>query len=197
MSAPAAFVDELAEVGLAVESPWDLVNSRRPYPAAIPVLLDWLDRVDAEVAAPERSKFREALVRGLAVKEARGGVAAPALLREFHRAGASFEYRWAIGNALEIVADDAVFDAVADLARDRSYGRERQMVVLALARMKDPRAVEVLTGLVDDDTVAGHAVMALGRLRAAQARTVIEGCLQHPQAWVRREAKKALAKLGA
>jgi hypothetical protein len=30
VSAPAAFVDELAEVGLSVESSWDLVNTRRP-----------------------------------------------------------------------------------------------------------------------------------------------------------------------
>lgn len=196
MSVPAAFVDELAEVGLAVESPWDLVNRRRSYRAAIPVLLDWLERTDAEVPPRERAKFREALVRGLAVKEARG-VAAPALLREFRRGDASFDYRWAVGNSLEVVADDAVFDDVVELARDRSFGRDRQMVVLALARMKNPQAVEVLTELLDDDAVAGHAVIALGRLKASQARPAIERFLEHPQPWVRKEAKKALAKLGA
>jgi HEAT repeat protein len=196
VSVPAAFVDELAEVGLAVESPWDLVNSRRSYRAAIPVLLDWLERADAEVPPRERAKFREALVRGLAVKEARG-VAAPVLLREFRRADASFDYRWAVGNALEVVADDAVFDDVVELARDPSFGRDRQMVVLALARMKNPQAVEVLTELLDDDAVAGHAVIALGRLKAAQARPAIERFLEHPQPWVRKEAKKALGKLGA
>jgi HEAT repeat protein len=196
VSAPAGFINELEEVGLAVESPWDLVNSRRSYRAAIPVLLEWLERADIEMPPAERPKFREALVRSLAVKEARG-VAAPALLREFGRSDASFDYRWAVGSALEVVADDVVFDDVVELARDRSYGRDRQMVVLALARMKDPRSVEVLTELLEDDTVTGHAVMALGRLKAAQARSAIERCLEHPQPWVRKEAKKALAKLGA
>jgi hypothetical protein len=196
VSVPAAFVDDLAKVGLAVEGPWDVVNTRQSYRAAVPVLLDWLGRVDAEVSGPERAGFREALVRSLAVKEARGR-AGPALVREFRRRGVSSEYRWAVGNALEVVADDALYDDVAELAGDPSYGRDRQMVVLALARTKDPRAVEVLIRLVEDDSVVGHALMALGRLKAARARTTIEGCLNHPQPWVRREAKKALAKFDA
>jgi len=194
MTVPAAFIGEMAELGLSIESPWDLVNTKRSYRAAIPVLIGWLERADDDVPAHERSRFREALVRSLAVKQARG-VAAPALLREFRRSDASSDYRWAVGNTLEVVADDTVFDEVADLARDRGYGRDRQMVVLALARMTNPGAVDVLSEVLDDETVAGHAVMALGRLKASRARSVIEGCLDHPQPWVRKEAKKALAKI--
>lgn len=194
MSTPLAFIDELAQVGIAVESPWDLVNRRTPYPAAVPALLAWLDRIDAEVPVLERPKFREGVVRALAVSAARG-VAAPALLREFHRDEETPYYRWAVGNSLEIVADAAVFDELVVLAQDRSYGRDRQMVVLGLGRMKNPRAIEVLIGLLDDDTVVGHAVMALGRLRAPQAREALEPFLNHERAWVRRAAKKALAKL--
>jgi len=70
------------------------------------------------------------------------------------------------------------------------------MIVLALSRMKDPRVVPALCGLLDDDDVVGHALIALRRLRAREAVPAIEGCLGHPQAWVRDEAKKALAKLG-
>jgi HEAT repeats len=191
---PDAFVQELAEVGVSVESPWDLVNSRRSYRAAIPLLVEWLDRVDTEVPAHERPRFREGLVRSLAVKDGRG-VAGPALLREFRRDEASWDYRWAVGNSLEVVADDSVLDGVVELAQERSYGRDREMVVLALARMKDPRAVDVLTELLDDDSVVGHAVIALGRLKAVRARPAIEHCLTHPQPWVRRKAKKALERL--
>jgi len=35
----------------------------------------------------------------------------------------------------------------------------------------------------------------LGKLKAEKARPYIERFLDHPKAWVRREAKKALAKL--
>jgi HEAT repeat protein len=69
------------------------------------------------------------------------------------------------------------------------------MVVLALANMRDSRAVDVLLGLLDDDEVAGHAVMALGKLKAGKARPAIEEFLKHPKPWVRKEAKKALDKL--
>ena len=194
MRAPDAFIRELAEVGLSVESPWDLVNTRQPYRPAVPVLLKWLDRAESEVPAHERAKFREGLVRSLTVKEARG-VAAPALIREFRRPGVSSGYRWTTGAALEMVADDAVFDEVVEIATDRSTGRDRQMVVLALARMGNPMAVGVLRDLLDDDNVAGHAVMALGRLKAREVRPAIEHMLKHPTPWIRKEAKKALGKL--
>jgi hypothetical protein len=195
MTTPVAFIDDMAEHGLSIESPWDLVNTRRSCRAAVPALVEWLERAEDAVPAVERMKFREALVRSLAVTQARG-IAAPALLREFHRPGASADYRWAVGNSLEVVADDAVFADVADLARDRSYGADRQMVVLALARMTDPRAVDVLVELLDDDLVAAQAVTALGRLKASRARAAIERCLEHPRPLVRKEAKKALDKIG-
>jgi hypothetical protein len=42
--------------------------------------------------------------------------------------------RWAIGNALDVVADDQVSDDLIDLAADRRYGTARQMIVLALGK---------------------------------------------------------------
>ncbi len=46
---------------------------------AIPVLLAWLERAETDVPASERQRFREGVVRSLAVTEARGR-AGPALL---------------------------------------------------------------------------------------------------------------------
>lgn len=133
---PAASIEEIAEVGLEIESPWDLVNMRRSYRAAVPVLIAWLEHVDDEIQIGDRMAFREALVRSLAVKEARG-VAAPALLREFRR-NDSPEYRWAVGNTLEVVVDDSVVDETAALAKDRSYGRDRQWSCWRLAGCRIP-----------------------------------------------------------
>jgi len=194
MSTPQAFIDDLAKVGIAVLSSWDLVNIRKSYPGAIPVLLDWLERAETEVPVHERENFREGLVRSLTVRDA-SGVAVPALLREFQRCNASRLYRWAVGNALAIVATDEFFDELVELAQDRSFGLERQMLVFGLGRMKDPRAVDVLIGLLDDNVVAGHAVSALGKLKVPRSRAALEPFLDHPRPWVRKEAKKALARL--
>lgn len=119
MNFPEAFIHDMQRVGLQFESPWDLVNTRQSYRAAIPILLDWLERAENEVSAHERPKFREGLVRSLAVKEARG-VAAPALLHEFRRDDTSWDYRGAVGNSLEVVADDGVFDEVVEIARNQA-----------------------------------------------------------------------------
>jgi hypothetical protein len=188
------FAESLEAVGVVAESPWDLVNRRGDYTAALPVLLDWLELPDSEFPIQERQRFREGIVRSLTVPNARG-LAGPALVREFRRPGTPPGYRWAVGNALELVATDDIFDDVATIAADRSFGRDRQMVVMGLGRSRDRRAVGVLLGVLDDDTVVGHAVTALGRLRAVEARDAIEALTTHPKAWVRKEAVKALAKV--
>ena len=78
--------------------------------------------------------------------------------------------KWAIGNALSIVADDSVFQDIVALARDKRHGEAREMVVEALANMRNPQAVDVLCELLADEEVAAHAVVALGKLKAARAR---------------------------
>ena len=79
--------------------------------------------------------------RSRAVERSGGNGAAPCsvcslTIDEFRRAAdpTGFGLRWVIGNALSAVADDSVFDEIAALAQDRSYGKACQMVVLSLAR---------------------------------------------------------------
>ena len=100
-----------------------------------------------------------------------------------------------VANALEAVADESILLDLIQLAKDRQYGVDRQMLVLALARIPDQRATDALVDLLGDDEVAGHAAKALGRLRARNVRPAVERLLDHPKSWVRAEAKKTLAKL--
>jgi len=122
------------------------------------------------------------------------------MIDEFRRVNSSVDptgtgLRWTIGNALEVLADDSSFDELAGLARDRRYGKARQMLVLGLGKSKRPEAVEVLVGLMDDPEVDGQAVMALGKLRTPLARAALESKRDDKRAWVRREARKALGRL--
>lgn len=104
---------------------------------------------------------------------------------------------WAIGNSLEVVANDSVANDLFALATDGSYGRAREMVVLGLARLSSPRAEQVLIDLLNDEGVVGHAVIALGKRRSRAAVPIIARLLQHPKPWVRKEARKALARIQA
>lgn len=128
-------------------------------------------------------------------------LATPALIEAFRVLPASDDpegtgLRWAIGNALEVLADKSLLDELIEIARDRRYGLARQMVVLGLARPRDERVIPILISLLDDEDVQGHAALALGKLRARDAHVALTSLAEHaPKAWVRKEARSALAKI--
>jgi len=192
--AAAPVLADLAAAGYAVDTIGALRQAGPKAKDAVPVLAGWLPRVTDDAV-------RADIVRALGVRWAKA--AAPALIEEFRRIppepstldGGLPGPRWAVGSALAETATDAVFADLAELARDKRYGRDREMVVLALGNMRTPDAVGVLLDLLQDDDVAGHAVMALGKLRAQRARPAIEALAGHPKSWVRQEVRKALKRL--
>jgi len=177
---------ELGARGFRVNTIGELRQSNAEYRAAVPILLHWLSRIsDPQV--------KEDIVRTLSVPWAKPA-AAPALIEEFRKAE-SGEIRWAIANGLAVIADDAVFEELAELVYDKGYGKAREMLALALGNMQDSRAVIVLMDLLNDEQVMGHAVMALGKLKASAARVRLKELTDHPTDWVRKEARKALASI--
>ena len=186
LAAAQPVLEELRAMGYQVESIGDL---RRPpvrkYPEAVPVLVRWLPRVSDH-------SVKEDIVRTLSVPWARAAV--PALLEEFHQVSDD-ALRWVVGNALEVLANDSLFDDLARIACDRRYGTARGMVVVGLGRLRDPRVVPIMIGLLGDDDVAVSAMIALGQLKEHSARPLVEKFLTHPDPWVRQEAKKALARI--
>ena len=192
--ASAPVIEELAKAGFKIEWISDLYSHRLNYKSAIPILLHWLPRID-------NTDVKEAIVRALSVPWAKP-VAAPILIEEFRKeisrkleASDFTGFLWTIGNALAVVADDSVFTDIANLALDIKLGKAREMLVLALGNMKNPRAREILIDLLEDDEMVGYAIMALGKLRAKEAYTEIKKYQTHPKTWVRKEAKKALARI--
>jgi HEAT repeat protein len=183
----APVIAELAELGFELSSVDELPQKGVRYERAVPVLLKWLPAVSDP-------GVKEAIVRALSVPFAES--AAPLLVQEFRRATPDqAALKWAIANALAVVGDDATFEDLAKLVQQKSHGKAREMFAVALGNMSNPHATDVLMELLNDEEVAGHAVMGLGKLKARAARPAIERFLQHPKSWVRKEAKKALASI--
>ena len=184
----APILRELADIGFDVEMIGELRKAGRPrYAAAVPVLEHWLPRVSSP-------SLKEDIVRTLSVPWAKE--AAPTLVAEFEDIETnSPDLRWAIGNALWVLAKHINPQDLVRLARDPRFGSARQMVVMALGGIKAPGVVDVLIGLLEDDELVGHALYALGRGRAIVARAAIERQLASPRAYVRNNAKKALAQI--
>lgn len=179
----------LREIGYEVGSLAELRHSGARYRTAIPILLAALPRI-----ADEKTMLE--VVRALSVPWARPLATEP-LIKLFRSVAdpSGLGLRWAVGNALEVVWDDSHFDALVDLARDGSYGRAREMVVLGLARSRRSEAGDVLVELLDDPVVSGHAVKALRTVKVPAARAALERMRGDQRAWVRKEAQRALAAL--
>lgn len=180
----------LQEAGYEVGSLAELRHSGVRYRKAIPILVAALPRVT------EKKTLME-VVRALSVPWAKPAATRP-LIELFRRVEDStgLGVRWAVGNALDVAWNDDDFDELVDLARDRSYGRSREMIVLGLARSNRPEAGDVLVELLKDADVNGHAVKALRKLKLPAARFGLERMLDDDRAWVRKEAQRALAALG-
>lgn len=191
-SAEGLILEQLREVGYEVCSLAGLRHLGVRYRKAVPILIAALPTTSAPATLME-------LVRALTVPWAKPAATRP-MITAFETVpatpGASLNsLRWAVGNALEVVWDDEFFDALVSLACDRAYGRDREMIVLGLGRSKKPEAGSILIELLDDPAVSGHAVKALRKLRAPEARSGLERMLGDDRAWVRKEAQRALAAL--
>ena len=187
--ASAPVLVELAQLGFHLEWVSDLYNKRLDYRAAIPILIKWLPLVSDRAVKAD-------IATALSVKWAKPMAARP-LIREFRKApqGEELGLKWTIANALSEVADASIFDDIVELVCDERHGRAREMLAVALGNIKEPRGVEVLVELLDDEQVAGHALMALRKMAPPEARSAIERFVDHPKTWVRNEARRALAKI--
>lgn len=105
-------IADIAVAGFQVRSVWDLVNTNKRYPAAIPVLLDHLRR-------SYHPRIREGIIRALTVKEAKG-IAAGVIINELQHENDS-ENRWALANALTMTADRANAAAIQALLENPEY----------------------------------------------------------------------------
>lgn len=121
---------DLASVGIKVDSVWDLVNAKWSYSAAIPILSAHLQRVHHPL-------LREGIARALTVPESRG-IAGDVILSELQRPSDQFPHsvRWALANALTVVADETMADAIQRLIADNNYADVRERLTTALRKLR-------------------------------------------------------------
>ncbi len=105
---------ELSDAGYEVDSVWDLVNRKSSYTGAIPVLTRHLTQA-------YHPKIREGIIRAMTVPEARGA-AAKVLLDQLKACETSDkQVRFALANALTVVADETMAQDIHALRADPRY----------------------------------------------------------------------------
>jgi hypothetical protein len=157
--AEAPLVSELRAAGFQVQSAWDLVNTPGSYPKAVPILLAHLPR-------PYPAAVREGIARALAVPDTR----APGwnLLTRLYIDEPEPRVRGGLAAAIAAAADDEVIGDVIALVRDARHGSSRVLLLSALQRSADPRALAALMDLGNDPDLIKEIQVILRRLKRAK-----------------------------
>ncbi len=182
--------ERLLKKGIQIDSIYDLVNTNEKYPEAIDTLIDLLNK-----NINFHPKITEGIVRALAIKEAKGR--ANEILFNLYQKVSKDEnlFRWAIGNTINVIVEPKDEERILEIVNDKSNGTSRQMFVLALGKIKSDNSENVLINLLDDEDVAAHAIISLGKLKSLKAKSKIAELVNHEKYLIKKEAKKALKKI--
>jgi len=129
--------DDLRAAGYAVDSAWDLVNTERPYPSALPILVQHLQR-------EYPTEIREGIARALAVPDANF---AWGTLTEIYRREPHGRVKEGLAAALAGAAAPPDMENLIALIRDPRNGESRILLLGGLERSHDPRAMAALLKL--------------------------------------------------
>ena len=183
--------NSLLEVGIEVDSVYDLVNTSMSYPEAIHPLIEHLKNI-------QDVNIKEGIIRALTVKEAKG-IANNPLFEEYNKTNeiANSGIRWVIGNAFTVIIGAEDVDRILKIVSNKDNGMSRQMFVMALSKIKSRKQdiENVLIDLLDDDLVCSHAINTLGKLKSVKAEPLLLTLTEHSRPLVRKEAVKALKKI--
>lgn len=163
--AEAPLVADLRAAGYDVKETWQLMTMGVPYPNAIPILLEHLQR-----AYP--GKIREWIARALGVKEALYAWATLKRLYAKEREPGSAKDGLASALCdLAKMSGTEHLDEVIDLVRDRRHGSSRLLLLSALEKSKEPRAWATLMDLgTDPDLILEIQHILKKRQRKQQGR---------------------------
>jgi hypothetical protein len=152
----------------------------------IPILIKYLHEF-------KTSNYKDTIASTLKVKGFYD--ATEPLIKEFNTTILGDGYKWSIGDAFSIILDKRFENQYIEIIKNKKHGHARQMVTIALGKLKSERAIPVLISLLDDEDVNGHVVMALGYYKKPELKKYIEPFLTYKKTWIRNAAKSALKKM--
>ena len=149
-------LSDLKNIGIKVDSVWDLVNTADKYPGAIPILRQHL-------SLAYHKRIKEGIIRALTVN-----YAGPEVLRELIKQfceqtdNGPNSIKWVLGNAISEIATPADAETVIALAMDPSHGDSRDSITQRLPRVvkNKARLNEVLQHLMRDKQTEQYARLA-------------------------------------
>jgi hypothetical protein len=103
--------------------------------------------------------------------------------------------QYSVADRLAFISNRSMFDDLVEFATDPEYGGARERIAEAIGKTKDPRAVPLLTKLLEDPETVGGAIQGLRRTRVKETIAVIAPFTNDERPGIRAEAKKAIRSL--
>lgn len=120
----------------------------------------------------------------------------PILLDDFYSHNSNTD-KWAIGDCLYQIRSKKYIDDYLKIISDSSYGKDRQMVILLVGKLRIGAAIPILIDLLEDEEVRLQAIAALSDFKQENLRPYFERFqnAKHP-GW-QKYARAALKKLNS
>lgn len=193
-------MEELAAVGVPCYTLGDLSNRVRTIPQGIPIFIDWLTHLEDRIPGadtPHREAIRAGLIRNLNDPAARGNPAAiNALVVQLRRQPPLRS--GLIGYATEALAHIATkrdFPTIIELIEELlPLGAVVGPLIEYLGKVKTDEARELALRFLDTPSTY-FALRALIQMKAPGVRARVEPYLTHDNASIRKEARRAMARL--
>ena len=138
---------DLASVGIITDDVWKVRTEKKENAKAIPILLDHLQR-----SYP--SDIRAGIAQRLAVRATRK-IGWKILVDEYRETDISDDHvKQSIASALAGASDDSVINELIALAKDKSQGDSRVLLLRGIRRSKRPEARQAIEELANDPDLA-------------------------------------------
>lgn len=103
--------------------------------------------------------------------------------------------RWLISDTIYQIRSKNFVKEYLDIVSCNKFGRNRQMIVLLLGKLKEESAIPVLINLLEDEEVRLHAICALGEFKREEFRCYFERFQDSTHPGWRKYAKSAIQKI--
>ena len=192
---------DLAAVGVRCYTVNDLANGLRTIPPAIPVFVDWLERLDERIPGPEthhKWAIRTGLICNLIDPAAkRNRRAIEVLFHQLDRTDPPLEPHvefWAV-LALDTIAERSDYDRMAHLLETLPHTASKVPVLHYLGQFRTEEAHRLILPYMADPETRSAAIKALARFKNPADRPLIDRYAGDPNNQVRSAVRAAQKKV--
>ena len=119
----------------------------------------------------------------------------PMLLEDYYFEKTTNLTRWFISDCIYQIRSKNFVKEYINIVSNKTFGINRQMIVLLLGKLKEESAISTLVDLLEDEEVRLHAICALGEFKREDFRCHFERFQNSTHPGWRKYARTALKKL--